>query len=108
MVKLIVVFLLITTPAFSATLGSSKNEIEPLSFEKFLFKNSLKGPIVMNLKKIKKINKQVCEDSFSAWSKNESQCKFLFVAPDKIKIFKNEKDSQKIIVYYPEKDVLEY
>ena len=108
MVKLMVAFLLMTTPSLSGGLDFLKNELEPLSFEKFLFKNSLKGPILMNLKKIKKINKEVCEDSFSAWSTNEPPCKFLFVAPDRIKIFKNEKNSQKIIIYYPDKDILEY
>ena len=76
-----------TTPSLSGGLDFLKNELEPLSFEKFLFKNSLKGPIIMNLKKIKEINKQVCEDSFSAWSTDEPPCKFLFVAPDKIKIY---------------------
>ena len=66
MVKLMVAFFLMTTPSLSGGLDFLKNELEPLSFEKFLFKNSLKGPIIMNLKKIKEINKQVCEDSFSA------------------------------------------
>ena len=100
MVKLMVAFFLMTTPSLSGGLDFLKNELEPLSFEK--------GPIIMNLKKIKEINKQVCEDSFSAWSTDEPPCKFLFVAPDKIKIFKNEKNSQKIIIYYPDKDILEY
>ena len=107
MIKHVVIFLLLSTTAFADGLYFLRSE-EPLSFEKFIFKYSLKVPIVKNLERIRDVNKKICGDAFSVTLKEEQKCKFLFVSPDKIKIFKNDHSSEKIIIYYPDKDIIEY
>ena len=107
MIKYIVMFLLLPNTVLAVTSDLLKTE-EPLSFEKFIFNNSLKAPIVKNLRRIKAINKEICDDDFSLRTKDKQICKFLFIPPNKIKIFKNNQNSEEVIIYYPDKDMIEY
>ena len=52
----------------------------PESFDQFIFDNSLKTIIFLNLKKLKEIDKMECSNT---------DCKYFLVSPNILEIYKN-------------------
>ena len=98
MIKVILFFICLTSTSYSGVLDFLKSE-KPLSFEKFIFKYSLKGVVAMNLRQLKKINAELCDDDFSIRNKKNSKCTFKFLPPNKVEIFIKENRKEKTIIY---------
>ena len=53
----------------------------------------------MNLRQLKKINAEICDDDFSVRNKKNSKCTFKFLPPNKVEIFIKESRKEKTIIY---------
>ena len=98
MLKIVLFFISLTSISYAGVLDFLKAE-KPLSFEKFIFKNSVKGPIVMNLRPLKKINKEICGGDFSIKGEDKSACTFQFVPPNTVKILLTSEGKEEILIY---------
>ena len=80
MLKTILFFLIFTLNSHSAIFRMPPENPIPESFDQFIFDNSLKTIIFLNLKKLKEIDKMECSNT---------DCKYFLVSPNILEIYKN-------------------
>ena len=80
MLKTILFLLIFTLNSYSAIFRMPPENPIPESFDQFIFDNSLKTIIFLNLKKLKEIDKMECSNT---------DCKYFLVSPNILEIYKN-------------------
>jgi hypothetical protein len=91
MIKFLFFYVLLSVNVYAGIFDSVAIENkEPLIFKKFLFANSMKTIIMTNLNSIKELNNKICANK---------NCKFLFIAPNHIKIYIRDKEEEKVASY---------
>ena len=91
MIKFLFFYVLLSVNVYAGIFDSVAIENkEPLIFKKFLFANSMKTIIMTNLNSIKELNNKICVNK---------NCKFLFIAPNHIKIYIRDKEKEKVVSY---------
>ena len=80
MLKTTLFLLIFTLNSHSAIFRMPPENPIPESFDQFIFDNSLKTIIFLNLKKLKEIDKMECSNT---------DCKYFLVSPDILEIYKN-------------------
>ena len=80
MLKTTLFLLIFTLNSYSAIFRMPPENPIPESFDQFIFDNSLKTIIFLNLKKLKEIDKMEC---------NNADCKYFLVSPNILEIYKN-------------------
>ena len=80
MLKTTLFLLIFTLNSHSAIFRMPPENPIPESFDQFIFDNSLKTIILLNLKKLKEIDKMECSNT---------DCKYFLVSPDILEIYKN-------------------
>lgn len=80
MLKTTLFLLIFTLNSHSAIFRMPPENPIPESFDQFIFDNSLKTIIFLNLKKLKEIDKMEC---------SHADCKYFLVSPNILEIYKN-------------------
>ena len=80
MLKTTLFLLIFTLISHSAIFRMPPENPIPESFDQFIFDNSLKTIIFLNLKKLKEIDKMECSNT---------DCKYFLVSPNILEIYKN-------------------
>ena len=80
MLKTTLFLLIFTLNSHSAIFRMPPENPIPESFDQFIFDNSLKTVIFLNLKKLKEIDKMECSNT---------DCKYFLVSPNILEIYKN-------------------
>ncbi|NSW80835.1 hypothetical protein CL650_000430 [bacterium] len=80
MLKTTLFLLIFTLNSHSAIFRMPPENPIPESFDQFIFDNSLKTIIFLNLKKLKEIDKMECSNT---------DCKYFLVSPNILEIYKN-------------------
>ena len=80
MLKTTLFILIFTLNSHSAIFRMPPENPIPESFDQFIFDNSLKTIIFLNLKKLKEIDKMECSNT---------DCKYFLVSPNILEIYKN-------------------
>ena len=80
MLKTTLFLLIFTLNSHSAIFRMPPENPVPESFDQFIFDNSLKTIIFLNLKKLKEIDKMECSNT---------DCKYFLVSPNILEIYKN-------------------
>tara|TARA_Y100000741_G_scaffold61810_3_gene43640 strand:- start:9920 stop:10198 length:279 start_codon:yes stop_codon:yes gene_type:complete len=80
MLKTTLFLLIFTLNSYSAIFRMPPENPIPESFDQFIFDNSLKTIIFLNLKKLKEIDKMECSNA---------DCKYFLVSPNILEIYKN-------------------
>ena len=80
MLKTTLFLLIFTLNSHSAIFRMPPENPIPESFDQFIFDNSLKTIILLNLKKLKEIDKMECSNT---------DCKYFLVSPNILEIYKN-------------------
>ena len=80
MLKTTLFLLIFTLNSHSAIFRMPPENPIPESFDQFIFDNSLKTIIFLNLKKLKEIDKMECSNT---------HCKYFLVSPNILEIYKN-------------------
>ena len=80
MLKTTLFLLIFTLNSHSAIFRMPPENPIPESFDQFIFDNSLKTIIFLNLKKLKEIDKMECSNT---------DCKYFLVSPNILDIYKN-------------------
>lgn len=80
MLKTTLFLLIFTLNSHSAIFRMPPENPIPENFDQFIFDNSLKTIIFLNLKKLKEIDKMECSNT---------DCKYFLVSPNILEIYKN-------------------